>query len=156
MLQVFRSRWDTRAYLPNSPLSAGAPAPSASALPGHKAIAVSRGTRKQHTEGFTRRSQSAAVLQEGGPGLAGSLRAFPVPSLGTHRPQRLRQVQVLLKLGKKPSNIKFSPPGRADYEAALKEQLHPSSPHSPHSCSQCYWHRCCQERDWAVGPKAHQ
>lgn len=40
------------------------------------------------------------------------------------------------------TKLKFSPPDRADYAGAHKEQSHPSSPSSPHSCSQGRRHHC--------------
>lgn len=78
-LQLFRSRSATRAYLPNSPWNAGASAPSAWTLPGHEALAVSMGTRKQHTEGFTRCSQRHRRASGGGTGAVGQPQSGPLP-----------------------------------------------------------------------------
>lgn len=89
-------------YLPNSPLDAGTSAPPALTLPGHKAITVSTGTRKQHREWFMRCSS-------------------PLPR---HTQTTKTQVGTnSFKIrGKKARIIKFSPLGKADYEAAVTKQ----------------------------------
>lgn len=99
---AFQSRLDMRTYLPNSPLDAGTSAPPALTLSGHKAITVSTGTRKQHTEGFMRCSS-------------------PLPRHMQTTKTRMGTNSFKIR-GKNPKIIKFSPLEKADYEAAFPKQ----------------------------------